>query len=369
MKDLISMLFLTLWAGILQAQTFEFVLKDTKESEARVVCEMNDNYIIGGTYEKMENRATFANIIKLDHKGDTIWTRKIGKTSEGRDGVVDLLYLDDQQFIVLSDLNKKVTVSLLDQSGKEHWTYTDSLANRPVSITQTKDGGVAVCGACRSKSANSGRPSICVIKLDKNGKHLWSKFIGQGEQLKSYTIAATPGGGILVNARHREEQIYDPHLILLNAEGKMIWQKSIASYGVEYAFDMEVDLKGNIYLTGEFSDRGLPTLIKLDRDGNLLWKHKYEYEGETGNFRAYAVALTKDQGCILAGRTTNARGFLLKTDQKGNQQWLRIFTGIEKAGFKDVIQLKAGGYMAVGITLYDQTLNTYIIKTDEKGNF
>ena len=182
---------------------------------------------------------------------------------------------------------------------RKQWAYTDSIAEEPVSLTQGKDDGFVVSGYYRSKSFNEGRGSIFVMKLDKNGKPLWSKFVGQGERLKSYTIAITLDGGILVNAYHRVEGIYEPYLISLNEEGEEIWQKSLAGYGFDYAFDMKVDEDGNIYLAGDFADRRLPILAKLNPDGNLMWKQIYQ--GEAGYFRAYALALTKDRGCILAG--------------------------------------------------------------------
>ena len=323
MKNLNLILFLSMWSCFLQAQTFEFVLKDSKESESKTVIETNDSFIIGGTYEKPESWATHAFVIKLEDKGDTVWTRKISGTSDEQDAVVDLQYVDNQKFIVLCNLNEMVTVSLLDQSGKEQWTFTDTLSKNAISITQTKGNGIAFCTTCRSENANEGKRSICITKLDNTGKHLWSKFIGQGDQVKAYTIAATPNGGILVNAWHKTE-VSDPHLIQLDAEGKVIWQKTIAPYGIEYAFDMKVDLDGNIIVAGQFADQGLPILVKLDGEGNLLWKQTYEYEGETGNFRAYSLALTRDKGYVLVGRTSSAKGFLLKTDEKGNRQWLQI---------------------------------------------
>jgi len=170
MKDLITTLFLTLWYGLLQAQTFEFFLNDTRESEAKAVCEIGDSYIVGGSYEKISRTSTYAYLIRLDQKGDTTWTQKIGGVEDERDKVVDLQILGNNQLVMLSDLNEKLTVSLLDQHGEEQWAYTDSIAEEPVSLTRGKDDGFVVCGYYRSKSFNEGRGSIFVIKLDNNGK-------------------------------------------------------------------------------------------------------------------------------------------------------------------------------------------------------
>lgn len=222
------------------------------------------------------------------------------------------------------------------------------------------------CGACEAEDVNGGESSICVVKLDPNGNHLWTQFVGEGERLKSYTIAATPGGGILVNAYHKVEDDYDAYLIQLNESGEEIWQKSLANYGFDYAFDMKVNTGGNIFLAGDTDGQSLPILAKLETDGNLIWKEIYQ--GKAGNYRAYALAFTKDKGVILAGRTTEAKGFLLKTDQKGQQQWVKLYTGIEKASLQDVVELKDGGFVAVGVTMGNRILTSYVIRTGAEGN-
>jgi len=365
MRNLLSVIILTACAGMTRAQTFEFVLNDANQSEAQAVCDMDGSYIIGGLYEKSRRRADFAYLMKLDPKGDTVWTRKIGGTLDARDAVIDLEYFDKEHFIVLMDLDKRVTVTLMNQDGEKQWTYTDSLAERSVSITRTKDDGVVVSSTCRIRTESGRKRSICVTKLDKNGNRLWSQFVGHGKQLKSYTITSTPAGGILVNARNKTDETYNSHLILLDADGEEIWQKPTTQHGIEYAFDLKTDSHGNIFLAGD-GDQQLPILVKLDRDANLLWKH--QYQGEAGSFRAYALAFTNDQGVVLAGRTSDAQGFLLKTDQDGKREWLREFAGLQRAGFNDVIQLIDGGYLAVGVTLDSNTLTAYVIKTDQNGH-
>jgi len=70
-------------------------------------------------------------------------------------------------------------------------------------------------------------------------------------------------------------------------------------------------------------------LIKTDREGNVQWRKVF---GGGGNERTGAVLETPDGGYIVSGYTSccwspeGIQGvFLLKTDEAGEQEWLRIF--------------------------------------------
>ncbi len=359
---LTMLLILMCFEHLLCAQTFEYILKDSLDSEGKTVCEIGDSYVIGGTVERVSRSSTYGHLLGMNQKGDTLWTRRLTGKEEGRDAIVDLAYFTDNEFVILGEINDEVMISLTNLDGSERWRYTDSFVEEPIGITKTGDDElIIICGHCKSED---GSRSSCAIKLDAEGELIWKMVIGKGRKTKPYAISSTTAGGILVTIRDREMD--EMKLILLDKTGELQWEKSVSQYGFEYAFDMNVRADGNIYLTGDLAGRKLPLLVKLDADGNLIWKQ--EYEGKSGYFRAYAVALTSDGGCILTGRTTDAKGFLLKTDEKGVKEWLRIFDGAEKAGFSDVIELKSGGYLAVGTTMAERRLFTYVVQTDKEGN-
>lgn len=70
------------------------------------------------------------------------------------------------------------------------------------------------------------------------------------------------------------------------------------------------------------------------------------YNGERGYFRGYAIALTKDSGCVITGRTTKGEGYLLKTDKDGNEEWRMILSS--KTMLKDVMETKDGCFILTG---------------------
>ena len=75
-----------------------------------------------------------------------------------------------------------------------------------------------------------------------------------------------------------------------------------------------------MFLAGEAKSQSNPILIKLDENGQLEWKQVYK--GTSGSYRAYSVCLSGNDGYILAGRTHDAEGFVLATNQIGEMKWM-----------------------------------------------
>ena len=93
-------------------------------------------------------------------------------------------------------------------------------------------------------------------------------------------------------------------------------------------------------------------LIKTDEKGKEEWSETFggnEFDG------IYSVQQTKDGGYILAGSTESFGsekydGWLIKTDEKGKKEWTKTIGGNEDDLFISVQQTKDGGYILSGRT-------------------
>ena len=93
-------------------------------------------------------------------------------------------------------------------------------------------------------------------------------------------------------------------------------------------------------------------LIRVDRDGNLLWTKTYRgYDSEYG----YSVDQTSDGGYIIVGYTSSFETggcdvWLLKTDTNGDTLWTRTYGGTKNDLGYSVDQTSEGGYIIAGYT-------------------
>jgi predicted aspartyl protease len=98
-------------------------------------------------------------------------------------------------------------------------------------------------------------------------------------------------------------------------------------------------------------------LWKVDANGNLIWRKTF---GGSGTDNVNAIRQARDGGFVIVGKTTSNDGlftglkgfndgFVAKTDQGGNLQWVRLIGGQGMDAFTN-IEVVGDGYVAVGNT-------------------
>ncbi|MCS6906094.1 MAG: hypothetical protein RML72_09805, partial [Bacteroidia bacterium] len=136
-----------------------------------------------------------------------------------------------------------------------------------------------------------------VAKYDVAGNCLWVKQLGGNEFDVGKAVTCLPNGNCCISGTFRgkawigSDTLYsqgdqDVFVILLSAEGQVLWLKSLAGPLRDDIWAIASDTDGNIVLSGTFRERlnlgtftlrGDPShtndifLIKLDKEGNFLW--------------------------------------------------------------------------------------------------
>lgn len=142
-----------------------------------------------------------------------------------------------------------------------------------------------------------------------------------------------------------------------NSEGNLVWAKRIGGSEHEESYSISLDIKGNIYVTGDFSgttdfDPGLAEfelksnggrdvfIVKLNSNGNFIWAKQI---GGIGSEQAFSIIPNSCGGLLILGifmdsvdfdpgkdtfilkrnysNTTDM--FLLKMDTSGNFNWVK----------------------------------------------
>ncbi len=194
-------------------------------------------------------------------------------------------------------------------------TYGGSADDRGHSLVQLSDGGFVLLGYSMSDdgdaSANRGQHDNWVIRLDANGQILWERSFGFLGHDHAYKIIKTKDGGLLFNG------FLD--VTSSNGEGATAQKKSPSAF----------------HGVGEF------WVHKINMDGSIAWRRYY---GGTNNDRSYDALETSDGGYVVVGTSesndveiSNARGsydvWVIKIDREGNLVWEKSFggTGIDGA--------------------------------------
>jgi hypothetical protein len=154
-----------------------------------------------------------------------------------------------------------------------------------------------------------------------------------------------------------------------------MWTKQIGGTGEEYALCVEQTSDGGYIICGttySFGSGGSDIwLIKTNEFGDTLWTKTY---GGDGDDHGTSVKQTDDNGYILTGivdfETGNSDTWLIKTNELGNLQWVKIFGGDEDDRGNSLKLASDGGYIIAGETdsFGMDSFNLWLIKTDENGD-
>ncbi len=186
------------------------------------------------------------------------------------------------------------------------------------------------------------------------------------------------------------------------------WQKCLGGTGGEGGFSIETTPDGGYLVAGttqsndgDVSGLHVSTMnardywvVKLNSSGAMIWQKCY---GGSDEDDAYSLALTKDNGFIIAGYTASHDGdvtgihlpfanpdyWVIKCDSFGTIQWQKCLGGSADDLARKIINCYDGGYAVIGSSNshdYDVTGNhnnivcqtcydAWLTKLDSAGNF
>ena len=292
------------------------------------------------------------------------------------------LYIESNEFDISDNsLARKIISQLKENRTKVKWiiTFTKTFGgnddDRIFSVLETKDGGYILAGT--TKSYGSGNIEGWLMKIDEKGKEEWSKTFGGNDDDGIFSVLGTKDGGYILAGYTKSNGSggQDGWLIKTDEKGKEEWSQTYGGKNNDGVFLVQQTKDGGYILAG-FTDpngsSGLPDarVIKTDEKGREEWSKTF---GGDGYDWISSIQQTKDGGYILAGRTSSygsegSNGWLIKTDEKGREEWSKTFGGNDYDGFTTVQQTKDGGYILSGVLATDGAGNDgWLIKTDDKG--
>ncbi len=212
---------------------------------------------------------------KLDQNGNLLWRSYFGGTNNDRAHAV--VHANDGGF-VLAGFTESNDFDVLDARGSyDFWVvkitgsgalqwqspFGGSGIDRAQDIAKTNDGGYVIVGSSFSNdldvSENKGESDIWLIKIDANGKLVWEKsYGGTGFDAAESVVQSRDGGFILIgNSKSKDQDANtnagenDIWLIKTDHQGKMFWQKSFGGDGLDFGFEAVETAEGSIVLVGE----------------------------------------------------------------------------------------------------------------------
>ena len=319
-------------------------------------------------------------LIKIDFNGNVQWQKRYGGNKADRIWIS--VETKDKGFIIggesLSDVSGDKTepnkgnwdfwLIKVDQNGELQWDKTiggDGWDAIRGNIIETPDNGYLLAGISGSgvsgdkSESNRGDWDYWLVKIDERGNVLWDKTYGGSAKELMQSAIPLADGGFLLGGESRSgvsgdkddflRGLNDYWVVRVDAQGEMIWQKTIGGNWDEAIFDMVQHPNGIIYLAG-FSgsdarfEKTFPSygsidffVVAIDEQGKMLWNKNY---GGKKPDTAYDIRVNALGNLVLGGisssdisgsRTAASKGeidyWVVCISPEGEQLWDVAFGG------------------------------------------
>ena len=296
--------------------------------------------------------------IKYDSRGMRHWVRIDEESGSSGGGGGPVIVTDGNGNAYVCGMNTKLEegkmhgcgycTRKIDSTGYLQWArtiYVDRAhaISGLTSISMDGEGNIYVAGEAEMSSDPYGLTTHTTVKYNSNGDQLWigqRKSITWDDSATQHIVRHDPYGNVYTTYGKLiwidETPSGKDVTLKYNQNGELLWHRSgMYEEGLQsYPFDMTVDQRGNVYVTGcgtAAVDEGkyaIVSTVKYDSDGNLLWKKDYG----TKEFVSYGKCIKSDRkGHIyVAALADSADGancafVILKYDADGKELWARRF--------------------------------------------
>jgi len=354
---------------------------DTDRAIATVALEDGDVAVVG-TCQSFEAKQSDICVTRVSSTGKTIWRKMLGGDNidiasgitRAKDGSI-LVTGTSRSFSKKRD--RDIYIAKLSLNGEGIWqtTFGKERAEYGRAIAGTDDGGAVVVG--ETESFGNGYKDIYLVKIDKDGKMLSEKTIGgEKEELVRGLTRTRDGSLVLVGSRELDRAGDSDFFVLkMDQNTKKIWAKT---YGGEYEDILNAVTPtpdGGIVAAGYTRSYGSIqtdlTVMKFDKDGNLIWHQIYGYKRYD---YANTITMSRDGDFIVAGATDSmGEGvydiYIIALHPNGELFWSGLYGGRNTDIAHGITRTSDGSLVVVGESdSYSNSKDFYLIKLKKDDN-
>lgn len=309
--------------------SWRLMLGGEKEDEGKAIIRTLDGnlMVLGSTKSYAKNYDRDLYVAKISPKGDLIWDASFGGDRDENAG--GIAQTDDGGALVVGNTTsygkgyKDIYIAKLNQKGKmvSSFIIGGKKEDSAEALTRTKDGNMVLVGY--RETGRAGNTDFYVLKMDQNGKKIWSQTYGGEQPDRLNGVVATADGGIVAtgSTSSYNSENTDMSVMKLNADGKMLWHKIYGFKYYEYGNAVAITSDDGVMIAGGTNTLGKGDhsayLIALENTGKLVWSHVY---GNRGKDSVNAITRLSDGSMLAVGGSDSysrsTKIFMLKIGKK-----------------------------------------------------
>lgn len=191
----------------------------------------NREYLVTGFRRAEKRRDLDCWVLKLNDKGDTLWTTTWGST--GDDRAYRAAVTPSGNYIVVSQSGERNNLdgqlTQFSPEGERHWqrNFGDTLLDRTYNVLSFPDGSIVVSGITNENYP--GNSDILVFRVDQSGELMWTRtFGGEKGDIAHAMISGKENTFYIIGySADKSFPLADPLVLEINLEGEQVRKFSV----------------------------------------------------------------------------------------------------------------------------------------------
>ena len=226
---------------------------------------------------------------------------------------------------------RSMTLLKYNSSGDLKWTVSFPMTMEDKGLAFDSSENIYAAGY-RGSSNNR---NASLVKFDNDGNEIWNRTWGSNTWDDARAVAVDSNDNVFITGMTKSfgDSGGDIYIIKYNSSGHEQWIRHWNNQQGDIAYDISVDSKDNIYVTGisYISHDEYICLIKYDTNGNQLWNRTTTFNNDF-DVNTRAITIDSLDNVYIGGQTgvkysTDYDIFLIKYTEHGIKQWERLFGG------------------------------------------
>ncbi len=350
------------------------------EKGLSVIEDSNQDFVVAGVRHSFGGSGLDILLLKADRQGNLEWSRTYGEG--GDETAFEIKEAVDRSLIAVGKTNSEGAglddICLLKTSGdgREIWkrTYGGAFNEEGQSVQLTTDDNLVIVGS--EQSEEGGDTDLYLVKVDLDGRELWSKNYGGMDNERGYFIQETVDGGFVAaghieSRRDRSKSVY---MIRTNEAGDVQRHKAYGTSSDEVGLEVIIDGEDSVVVGWTEAAANMAkqaVVMKYDSEGNQLWQ---SLMGEELDEVGQTIVKGSDGNYVIAGSVGNDEPhskdiYLSGLDVNGNPVWSNSFGGPRTDVASQIKSLPDEGYLLVGSSdsQGEEDMDVYLAKVDMMG--
>ena len=345
----------------------------------------DSGYVIAGQTNSFGNGGYDGLVIKVDKKGNVVWSKALGGSSEDKFSQIKLT--SDNGFIVCGTTKSygssggEAWLVKLDASGNVQWSkkYGDGTTDGQLAsdVIQLSDGGYAFCGVHRWLGGGGGVAQSLVVRTDAQGNVLWSKQYTVSSASDDAAGILEDGNSLVVTGYFNGSSFMDGYIMMLDKfNGQVQWLKRYDADNRSTWFSKvaktHFGYQVHSVITDNFGSQNQQVCIWNLDNGGAFQSAKKISTLQSWNISA-AWHPFADRGFLVATgeNTTESDVTLTRVNADGSIRWSRKYQRTGRQQLNSIAPTALGGYVAVGnnnnFGIAVDGSDAYVLRVDSMG--